>query len=258
MGIVFSIVGPVIAVTLWLSITWSHREEKHMVLSGVVRHIAVSDISSNYSTLISSSHEAHCQPQHFNPFGVFALKLPFNRLPSPQPDTFRSRELSSIPCHPMPQAGPALSPSLDQANPSSGWGPAASEVPSRNLLQTSQLSPSELSPRWVDSAQTDYPLVDVRTVARHITTRCLRRWDGFLAVRAGKDSLDRRKGVWKDKFESVRSAAMLLAFRKVNATLQKQVLRAPPDTPEPPGSLIDCCAVLRCAALGQDISLGVE
>lgn len=84
--------------------------------------------------------------------------------------------------------------------------------------------------------QADPALVEVRKVARKITARCLRRWDSFLAVRADKDSLGNSAGVWKVKFESVRSAVMLLAFRNVNAMLQMQVLRATPGAPDPPGT----------------------
>lgn len=86
--------------------------------------------------------------------------------------------------------------------------------------------------------QAEYPPKEVKKIAKDITARCLRRWDGFLAVRAGTDSLGRKKGVWKDKFESVRCAVMLLAFRSVNVVLQRQVLRAVPGAPEPPGSLM--------------------
>jgi len=118
--------------------------------------------------------------------------------------------------------------------------------------------------------QADYPPKEVKKIVKDITARCLRRWDGFLAVRAGTDSLGRKKGVWKDKFESVRCAVMLLAFRNVNAELQRQVLRTVPGAPEPPGQLrvlncyslhsamlcyamlhhaVLCCAVLCCAVL---------
>ncbi len=110
--------------------------------------------------------------------------------------------------------------------------------------------------------QADYPPKEVKKIVKDITARCLRRWDGFLAVRAGTDSLGRKKGVWKDKFESVRCAVMLLAFRSVNAELQRQVLRAVPGAPEPSGQLhvhncyslhsamLCCvCAVLCCAVL---------
>ena len=90
--------------------------------------------------------------------------------------------------------------------------------------------------------QADYPPKEVKKIVKDITARCLRRWDGFLAVRAGTDSLGRKKGVWKDKFESVRCAVMLLAFCSVNAELQRQVLRAVPGAPEPPGQL----HVLNC------------
>ena len=82
--------------------------------------------------------------------------------------------------------------------------------------------------------QAGYPSKEVKKIAKDITARCLRRWDGFLAVRAGTDSLGRKKGVWKDKFESVRCAVMLLAFCSVNTVLQRQVLRSLPGAPEPP------------------------
>jgi len=108
--------------------------------------------------------------------------------------------------------------------------------------------------------QAEYPSKEVKKIAKDITARCLRRWDGFLAVRAGTDSLGRKKGVWKDKFESVRCAVMLLAFRSVNTVLQRQVLRAVPGAPEPPGQLcvlacrflhsaMLCCAMLYHAVL---------
>lgn len=121
------------------------------------------------------------------------------------------------------------------------------------------------TPVFVCMFQAEYPSKEVKKIAKDITARCLRRWDGFLAVRAGTDSLGRKKGVWKDKFESVRCAVMLLAFRSVNVVLQRQVLRAVPGAPEPPGQLcvlnchslhsaMLCCAmlydaVLSCAAL---------
>ena len=84
--------------------------------------------------------------------------------------------------------------------------------------------------------QGDPALQEVRKVAAEMTARCLRRWDSLLAIRAGKDSLGRQAGIWKDKFESVRSAALLLAFRMVNTQLQRQALRASPGGPDPPGT----------------------
>ena len=46
-AIVCSIVGPTIAILVWLSVTFSHREEKHIVTCGIIQHIAVSDITGN-------------------------------------------------------------------------------------------------------------------------------------------------------------------------------------------------------------------
>ena len=114
----------------------------------------------------------------------------------------------------------------------------------------------------VSAMQTEDPfLMEVQKVAKQITKRCLRRWDGFLAVRADKDSLGNNAGIWKAKFESVRSASMLLAFRAVNATLQKEVLRAEPGAPELAGCLLsftcqamssclDCTCAVYCADAG--------
>ena len=60
---------------------------------------------------------------------------------------------------------------------------------------------------------------DIKRVGREITLRCLQRWDGFLGFRASKDSLGRQSGIWREKFDGVRIASMLLAFRKLNASL---------------------------------------
>jgi len=60
---------------------------------------------------------------------------------------------------------------------------------------------------------------EMKTVARQITVRCLRRWDGLLGIRAGSDGLGRRSGIWRDKFDGVRYGVLLLAMRKLNADL---------------------------------------
>ena len=69
----------------------------------------------------------------------------------------------------------------------------------------------------------DEPMVgpsnEMKTVAKQITVRCLRRWDGFLGIRARSDGVGRRSGIWKDKFDGVHYAVLLLAMRKLNDTL---------------------------------------
>ena len=56
--------------------------------------------------------------------------------------------------------------------------------------------------------------------ARTIAVRSLRWWDAFLGFRAGHDGLGRPLGVWKDKFDGVRFAVLLLAMRKLNQQIK--------------------------------------
>jgi len=63
------------------------------------------------------------------------------------------------------------------------------------------------------------PTSEMKSVARQITVRCLRRWDGLLGIRAGSDGLGRRSGIWRDKFDGVRYGVLLLAMHKLNADL---------------------------------------
>ena len=59
-------------------------------------------------------------------------------------------------------------------------------------------------------------MAPVRAAAGCITWRCLQMWDGFMGWRARTDSAQKRAGIWLDKFETVRSASMILAMQKVN------------------------------------------
>ena len=63
------------------------------------------------------------------------------------------------------------------------------------------------------------PSREMKTVAKQITVRCLRRWDGFLGIRASSDGLGRRSGIWRDKFDGVHYAVLLLAMSRLNETL---------------------------------------
>ena len=63
------------------------------------------------------------------------------------------------------------------------------------------------------------PSKEMQTVAKQITVRCLRRWDGFLGIRASSDGLGRRSGIWRDKFDGVHYAVLLLAMSRLNETL---------------------------------------
>ena len=63
------------------------------------------------------------------------------------------------------------------------------------------------------------PAGGVQKVAREITLRCLQRWDGFMGFRASRDSLGGKSGIWRERFDGVRFATLLLAFRRLNESL---------------------------------------
>ena len=63
------------------------------------------------------------------------------------------------------------------------------------------------------------PAENIQRVARQITQRCLQRWDGFMGFRASTDSLGRQSGIWRERFDGVRCASLLLAFRRLNSSL---------------------------------------
>lgn len=72
----------------------------------------------------------------------------------------------------------------------------------------------------VTDLQTGHGLsADMTKAAKEIAQWCLWRWDGFLGFRAGSDSVGSRAGVWKDRFEGVRSSALLVAMASLNRTL---------------------------------------
>lgn len=76
-GIVFAIVGPTVVTILWLSITFSHRQEKAVVIKGVQQHIATSGITSSSAALIGSAQDAQYQ-QDREQIAKPALSLPLN------------------------------------------------------------------------------------------------------------------------------------------------------------------------------------
>lgn len=57
-GLIFAVVGPSVATILWLSITFSYRQEKAVIINGVQQQIATSDITGNSAALIGSTQGA--------------------------------------------------------------------------------------------------------------------------------------------------------------------------------------------------------
>lgn len=70
-----------------------------------------------------------------------------------------------------------------------------------------------------DPAVTPELAEDIRRAGKEIAVRCLQRWDGYLGLRASRDSLGNKSGIWRDRFDGVRHATLLLAFRKYNEKL---------------------------------------
>ena len=70
--------------------------------------------------------------------------------------------------------------------------------------------------QYIDDDQEDIPEAaeDIRNAAKEIVLRCLQHWDGFLGLCAATDSLGMKTGIWRTRFETVRYASLLLAFRK--------------------------------------------
>ena len=77
-AIVCSIVGPTFAVLVWLSVTFSHREEKHIVTCGVIQHIAVSEITGSSAAAQARSLWSNQDPPMIQPSPPrkFPFKLP--------------------------------------------------------------------------------------------------------------------------------------------------------------------------------------
>ena len=74
----------------------------------------------------------------------------------------------------------------------------------------------------VAAAQGHAPSAEMKKAASEIARQCLRQWDGFLGIHAGTDSAGAKAGVWRGKFDGVRCAVLLLAFRKMNKGLQNR------------------------------------
>ncbi len=88
-----------------------------------------------------------------------------------------------------------------------------------DLPNSTAITPEAFDDEEDDPTSVAEPSTNIKKAARDIASRCLQRWDGFLGVRASTDSLGRKSGVWRDKYESVRYASLLLAFRKFNVSL---------------------------------------
>ena len=140
-AVVGSIVGPILAIALWASVTFSHREEKQMVLSGVARHITLADTTNNTATLITSTTRLNV-PSLPTPFASPAVKLPFDRASFPQSDMSGQVEMTEV-------LRRDSVPVSDTASSLASVGPSASEAQGVGLLYAARNMESHNSPEPV-------------------------------------------------------------------------------------------------------------
>jgi len=120
-------------------------------------------------------------------------------------------------------AAPTPNPIMTTANSISSSGqllldvPSSGIVPGLTMRRSAPADPLFYDPD--DAVMPSEPAKDIQQVAKEITLRCLQRWDGVMGFRASSDSLGRQSGIWRDRFDGVRFASLLLAFRKLNAAL---------------------------------------
>ena len=72
------------------------------------------------------------------------------------------------------------------------------------------------------SQASEVPSTEMKRAAMQIAQQCLRCWDGTLGMCPRTDAGGAKAGIWRQKFDGVRCAALLLAFQKSNRHLQMQ------------------------------------
>lgn len=190
-GAVLGIASPMIAVLVFLVIFNSYRLEKKTLVKQIVKTVQAQDICAPAAAtgptvdpvLLASTSSLH-NSEHINPMLLASSNSVTN-----------SGQL------------------LLGESPFSGTVPG-SESSRRGVSGDSAVYDPE-GPSTAGAATAE----EVQRVGREITLRCLQRWDGFMGFRASTDSLGRQSGIWREKFDGVRIASMLLAFRKLNASL---------------------------------------
>ncbi len=146
-AVVGSIVGPTLAIILWASITFSHREEKQMLLSSVVRHVTVADMTDSNATLITSTSQP-VLPLMATPFASPAVKLPFDSASFPQSDASGQVELTEVSRRDSVPVSDTVS-SLGRAASVSMLGRSASEQQGVGLLDAARNPEPHNSPEQV-------------------------------------------------------------------------------------------------------------
>ena len=209
-GVAVGVLGALVTGFTWLAVTYSYRMEKHMVVTEVVRNLKVADIASaeQSAQAAAAQREAHMSNSPLAAPVVQSRNLQRNRS-APSRGSLSQQSISS--------SRPMLSSTQSSSVHSSRSDSDAVQNP---LLRALGLSYATASfHRTDDDMNIGAPSREMRKVAKQITVRCLRRWDGFLGIRASSDGLGRRSGIWRDKFDRVHYAVLLLAMNRLNEAI---------------------------------------
>lgn len=183
-GVAAAVVGPSIAIGTWFILTWTYRSEKKLITDEVIKRLKASDVCETGSVL-----------QHAST----GLGVGYQAKQSKRISAFHPQGLAT---------GPALDDTVRSGSFTSAVSAASDLIPKVTVRDSN------------GSEGNDEPSPETKKVARQITRRCLRRWDGLLGIRASSNSLGNRAGIWRDRYDTVRCAVLLLAFRKLNKDLQ--------------------------------------
>lgn len=72
------------------------------------------------------------------------------------------------------------------------------------------------------SQASEVPSTEMRRAAMQIAQQCLCCWDETFGICPGTDAGGAKAGIWRQKLDDVRCAALLLAFQMLNRNLQMQ------------------------------------
>ena len=172
--------------------------DKHMVVTEVVKNVKVADIASDGSvqSVDTTSLQSVMTPR---------ADVDSNMFMSAMQGGSRTRSIQRINSAPSSAqrnvqcATGSQSEQLASPHRQPAFQSLQSDMMVQNPLLTSSSRHSTLAqhqPSDRDIMHDSFlgPTKEMRSVAKQITIRCLRRWDGLLAFRAGSDGLGRRSG----------------------------------------------------------------
>ena len=217
-GIAAGVVAACVPAVTWLALTYSYRADKQMVITQVVKNVKSADIGSNSPAQVDTT----ALRQSLVPRASVENNLFMRGMLAQAGHGSALLRVLSAPSSTrqnLQSASSTQSRQTSSTDRQSSMHSVTSDLVQNPLLSrgtrhTASASEPDLSRDFMLGSTKE-----MQSVARQITVRCLRRWDGFLGIRAGSDGLGRRSGIWRDKFDGVHYSVLLLAMHKLNETL---------------------------------------